>query len=348
MAPIDFIFTAPSYGRSIADDGWETIEPAHIELWKSATKHLATIEMPVKGDIYTTKIDWSPIQHRHERHYRAMQVLTSNKHRSAEPAYRTARFPRRPSKSRISVITPTNRYVESEHNIAWHVTECALNDVFLIMNVASPGCCDFYRATLSGKFNERDDQRDISISNIHFEGALLTFLDHGWPNIGALDLTQVIPWIRSVRNGTSQVSNNSMERVLFALLHLAHMERSPLIVIWIFYAFESLLQANVGENFGAIVRRLSLLLGATEKQKKTLRKGMRELYDLRSSIVHGGFQVAHPMHNEILDKRVEENFMRLIEATNFGLAVLVSAVQETVRRGWKSPRFEEVLDGEPI
>src|SRR5262249_61251094 len=79
--------------------------------------------------------------------------------------------------------------------------------------------------------------------------------------------------------------------LLFALLHISKIETSPMTVIWLFYAFESLLQTRVGENFSSIVRRLCLLLEATKQQSELLKKNMRALYDIRSAIVHGGFEV---------------------------------------------------------
>jgi hypothetical protein len=99
---------------------------------------------------------------------------------------------------------------------------------------------------------------------------------------------------------------NPMERVLFALLHFSKLDASPMEVVWLFYAFESLLQTNTGENFSSIVRRLCLLLEADVAQATLVKRKMRDLYNIRSAIVHGGFEITHPMHDEGLDERVQD------------------------------------------
>jgi hypothetical protein len=139
-----------------------------------------------------------------------------------------------------------------------------------------------------------------------------------------------------------------MERVLFALLHMSKISQSPMTVIWLFYAFESLLQTRAGENFSSIVRRLCLLLEANKQQSELLKRKMRALYDIRSAIVHGGFEVAHPMHNEALDRRVDNAYGKLVASTDYGHAILLACVQKTIENGWRFPRFDETIIGEAV
>jgi hypothetical protein len=119
-------------------------------------------------------------------------------------------------------------------------------------------------------------------------------------------------------------------------------------VIWLFYAFESLFQTRAGENLSAIVRRICLLLEADKQQSELLRKEFRSLYDIRSTIVHGGFEIIHPLHNEILDKRVNDSFFALLTAVDFGHAVLMACIQSIIERNWRVVIFDEKLSGDPI
>lgn len=75
---------------------------------------------------------------------------------------------------------------------------------------------------------------------------------------------------------------------------------------------------------------------------------MRGLYDIRSAIIHGGFEVTHPMHEEGLDERVQDSFRKMIIATDYGHAFLVSAIQKTIANGWRFPKFDEVIRGEQV
>jgi hypothetical protein len=146
--------------------------------------------------------------------------------------------------------------------------------------------------------------------------------------------------------GATQVPNNPSERALFALLHLAKLDGDLTSVVWIFYALESLLQTRVGENFGAIVKRLTLLLELGNNEIAILRKQMRVLYDMRSAVVHGGFEVIHPMNNDFLDKRASRVFGNILDAIEYGHAIVVAAIQQMVERQWLQLKFDEVIAGD--
>jgi hypothetical protein len=103
---------------------------------------------------------------------------------------------------------------------------------------------------------------------------VLVSLKEKWPSIAFLNLDRVIVWYRAVRQGALQIPSNPMERVLFSLFHISKIDMSPVEVVWLFYAFESLLQTSVGQNFALIVKRLCLLLEADDKQSSLVRKLM--------------------------------------------------------------------------
>ena len=259
-------------------------------------------------------------------------------------------FPTRKSKVTFTAqVVGDEIKKDSAINLANSAVESYLHDCFLILNICAPGCCDFYQGALLKNGSLKNGSRtDISLSNVHFELALLGSFKSAWPKIRTLSLIQVVKWFDTIRVGVGQLPQNPMEKVLFALLHISKLDTSPMLVIWLFYAFESLLQTKVGENYSSLVRRMIALLELDEKQSKVLRGQFRNLYDIRSAITHGGFEVSHPMHNEVLDKRVDENFERLSDATEYGLTALVAAIQNTIVRGWKYPSFTEEMRGTPI
>ena len=77
-----------------------------------------------------------------------------------------------------------------------------------------------------------------------------------------------------------------------------------------------------------------------------VKRKMRDLYNIRSAIVHGGFEITHPMHNEGLDERVQNSFARMANATGYGHAFLISAIQKTIVNGWRFPEFNETIRGD--
>ena len=81
----------------------------------------------------------------------------------------------------------------------------------------------------------------------------------------------------------------------------------------------------------------------------SLKKSLRELYDPRSAIVHGGLEVTHPMLDDGLDKSVGQAVERYLGATIPGATLVVATLQELVARRWPSPRFTELIEeGEPL
>jgi hypothetical protein len=85
-----------------------------------------------------------------------------------------------------------------------------------------------------------------------------------------------------------------------------------------------------------------------DKQFAILKKRLRELYDLRSAFVHGGLEIGHPIHSEVIDNRLDVQYGPLLNANQFGFSLLLSSIQDTIGRHWVEPRFTETLSGSSI
>ena len=341
----EFIFELPGVGRGITDDGWEEIDAAHIEYWKAASSLLGTRTFDYRGHSVTLEVDWRPILRRHQRHYRVMQQLYEAAGTPA--AYDIAQ---KFSRTRVKVPAKLTTTFERGRIDEWQhyslVFESFLYDTFLMMNIAAPGSCNFYNAALRLKPSRRSTE--ISLSEFYFDIAYLNGRQGKWPSPKMIPLETLSQWFFAVRSGVLQIPQNRMEKVLFALLHIAKMDMSPMIVIWLFYALETLFDTKAGENFRVLTERVQLLLSPNEKEAKRLRKNLRAMYDLRSGIVHGGLEVAHPMHNEQLDPVVDEKYARLSAVSEFGFGLLLRAIQMVIEKNWRWPQFDEVMRGNPV
>ncbi len=76
-----------------------------------------------------------------------------------------------------------------------------------------------------------------------------------------------------------------------------------------------------------------------------LKKRLREMYDYRSSFVHGGYRVHHPMKNEIMDQSLNEEFTKLLEISQFGFNLVVLSLQALVEKGWYGLKIKEQISG---
>ncbi len=336
---VSYILEVPSIGRTISDDAWDLVEPTNLGTWKAATSVLTTREFEVTGGNTIVDMDWTPSLRKYRRRLSSYKRLKRKIDDGLFSDLGDVRFPSQSAKHVIRVTSEANTGLI-------YYAELASYDIFLMLNIAAPSCCDFQGAKIySPKDNRPRERTNLSLSNFLFETALLVFLDDGWPPIRAIEIDKVRTWYDSVRSNTSQVPHNPMERVVFALFHMAELGLSPITVVWQFYAFESLLQTRVGENFGQLVNRLAMLLDADDKKFAALKRKLRALYDIRSAIVHGGFEVVHPMHNEIMDEAVDRSYEKTASLIDFGHAVLLAAIQRTIVAGWRYPIFEERLTG---
>ena len=331
-----FSFIAPSSTRSYDDDNWRVTEAEYIKVWRAAVEKLARRKVKVSDVSYDVEVDWTPMLRRHERHFSAMRYIHA-KRTEFHARILKARFPQRPSNIKIAVTANSKN-----EGIFPYIAESVIYDIFIIMNIAAPGCCNFYKAELVGS----DAKREISLPSGEFElGVLPPIPNRKLPSIAFIPLQDVVSWYDSVRVGVKQVPTNATERAIFTLLHLARLDIDPVSIVWFFYALESLLKTRVGENFGSIVRRLSLLLNLSPEDAIGLKKQLRILYDHRSAIVHGGFKVMHPMNVDGLDDTLSSHIGDLLSASAYAHVVLVSAFQRMALNNWPELFFEETIAG---
>lgn len=335
-------------GRSVTDSFWQEIETSHIQVWDQAMKVLEAWRYTLPEGSLQIEVNWRPIVTRYRRDFRLRSILhdpaqdDETKLKAVEGLFgSTVRVP-----MRVTVDSNLDR-LGAKH-AATHHAECYLYDVFLIMNLAAPGCCTFGSAKLRFQKSELphlSDNVELSLSEFSFDVSYFQGLEGTWPAPSLLALEQVVGWYRKVRSTSSQIPASRTEKVLFALLHICRTDISLNTVIWLFYALEALLDTNPGENRRTLVARSALILSPTPHQRKYLKKNLHSLYELRSSFVHGGREVAHPMHNEALDNRVEAGYTEMARSIEFGFAVLLTCLQELIGRQWHEAHFKETVTG---
>ncbi|WP_162911328.1 HEPN domain-containing protein [Shinella zoogloeoides] len=341
--PVRFCVNLGAYlTRTISDDFWETIDPAHICAWKAATKILQNRTFILEDDNIDISVNWMPVIDRISAHYKVTSDLyrPENKDRLSEVVQG---FSTEIVSVEFSASSNLNFDKNKTFNRLYHFIEYYLYDVFLVMNIASPSSANFYSTYIFDK--NISSPKNMSLSTGLFETSLMESLDGKWPEIKFIDLELVSNWYHSVRSELKLIPSSKVEKMLFSLLFLASSPVSPTNVVWIFYALEALFDCKVGENFRILVSRIELLLKPTANESSYLRKRMREIYDLRSSFVHGGLEIVHPMENEIIDKSIDSSYMRLMRATDFGFQIILASVQAIISEGWREPIFQETLSG---
>jgi hypothetical protein len=158
-----------------------------------------------------------------------------------------------------------------------------------------------------------------------------------------LPLAKVREWVLGNCPRFSLVPENASAKAIYALMHIARGGYNPPAIIWIFYGLESLFQRHVGENFSTLARRIALLLDLDASSAKLMKRELRRLYDARSAFVHGGGEVSHLVHDETMDRRIDEMIGNSISRIDFGVAVLLRCIQQLISEEIPVPRFAEKL-----
>jgi hypothetical protein len=244
------------------------------------------------------------------------------------------------------VHIPVTVEIEGSNKLSKHdwypdfFIENALYDLFVVANLALPSAADFNTVRLD-RTGPTPHER-LSLSAYYLDDYFArTF---SWPKLVRLDVELVDHWYKRVRNGVGQVPETPVERAIFALWHVCRSSGRPEDVVWIFYGFESLFQTRAGENFNALLDRISLLLDPTEDQQKFLKKQLRSMYDHRSSFVHGGLQVIHPTHSDSVDPRVQTKYGDIVDLSVFGTRLLVACLQRYVAENWRAVAFKTSIE----
>lgn len=325
----------PIVTNSIADTGWEITDPAHISAWIAADKTTSRANFETEDGLeYIVDVDLSPVINRLKANYEIMSRIYKN-----ENIQDKAQDAQSLSIENILVtfqITHPDRRSGVESIIDYY-----LNDLFLIMNISAPASFSLYRTMIA---SEARFDHSLDLSNYNFDISWLSSFEGKWPTVNFIDFDKTFVWFFKVRGKFSLVPKNKMERVLFSVLHICRGELSPATIVWIFNALETLYDTKPGENFRILIERISLLLSASKDEKANLKKSMRKLYDIRSAFVHGGLDIIHPLHDEAIDKNVDDAYYRLLEAAEFGFQVLLASLQEIIVRGWVAPKFNEVIE----
>lgn len=192
----------------------------------------------------------------------------------------------------------------------------------------------------------------MSLSDAYFEIASVHAQTFPWPPVRNLDVKEVTNWYFTHRSGLAQVSKPRVERALFCLLHLAKSNSDPTLLIWILHALEEM--KGTGNTQGqaqgqrALKERIRLVLNCNQQQIGELNKRFKSLHKARNEFVHGGLDLIHPVHADLLDHAIDETLMKTFDVGNFGFRLLLAVIQETIEKGWLQPEFTTIFTGRPL
>jgi hypothetical protein len=330
-------FSFSRVGRSTEEER-ERVAPAHFDFWENEVKFLRQFTYEHDGCSALVTLDWDPYISRLKVDEAILAPLYTG------GTVDMAAFNKLPKLTICSArVEISGKNDLSER--AWyprHFLELALYDSFICANLALPGVLDLFGAKIPAS-SKNNLPTDLNLSSYNFEFWWVESLRGKFPKLRRLPLKQVREWYALTGIGGRSRAQNGLERAVFCLFHLCRSNNYVDGLIWVFHALEALLETRVGENLSGMLRRISLLIELTDRDRKSLKKHLRRAYDIRSAFVHGGYEIPHPIHSEVIDPEIGKAYGEGLDLQQFGMSLILSLLQQLAHLRASKYHFREVF-----
>jgi hypothetical protein len=333
-----FIFHNNSYAYAESSFA-EPIKSNFISTWTEVRQSFSTRTYHhVQGDV-TVSADWKE----------AAKVVTGSLTESLDEDY-YEELRKRDYDVPVEVVVTKPQSVKAG---AHHFVDLYLYDFFLCLNLSAPGSCDFFSAYVSPRHNQIDRAHTESPFRMKLSASRLEYLweadlKAGWGLLSRVPLQQVVNWLNSINVGTKQIASSRIERGIFAFLHLCQIDGSePSDLVWLSHILEALYDTPKATITKSLQDRVCSVLSIPEEKQKSIRKQLREFYNVRSLFVHGEIAITHPLHNDFLDEEALSLQRYLIEHLDFGMATCIATFQKHITNSWQAISFSEIHRGIP-
>ncbi|MCH8492738.1 MAG: hypothetical protein LAT53_05835 [Idiomarina sp.] len=343
MASQTIIIDLGVIGRANEHHQSDEMYKLEISLWSEIIANYSSRSYNHEGILAKVEADWSSVR----EHLSAAQNTNKEFHRllkeKGEVAWAIYDSSLENPKVQVLVTLEGNNDLSKHKWYPVFFVEKYIYDTFFIANLALPGSCEFLNVRFPSERGVSTER--YGLSSCFFEMALHDFFDNKDTSIQLLPLGLVADWYENLGLGVRQKADSSIEKAIFSLLHICKSDGDETSIIWIFHALEAIYGTRVGEGFSNIIDRMAILLELNSKQKASSKKKLRRMYDFRSSLVHGGYEVHHPLRNEVLDKRLNDDYLRTYDLIQYGFNVIVASLQKLIERDWYGVEVEVQLGG---
>ncbi|ODA41063.1 HEPN domain-containing protein [Desulfosporosinus sp. BG] len=214
--------------------------------------------------------------------------------------------------------------------IVSYYLELFFYELFLVLNLSGPGCCNFSKTNISSNTVRNRFNHQLNLSSNFFENAWDIYFNEKWPIVKCIPLNNSWNWYQSLNIGTKQLANTRIERVLFALMTISKNSIFDATnVIWLAHALEALYgnpQRNIKQ---LLVERIRMFL---KPERKGIETKIRKFYKYRSCFVHGDLGTKNPINNSLFEfnNEISDYDCRLNSETDFSFAIVLSTIQKLI------------------
>lgn len=211
-----------------------------------------------------------------------------------------------------------------------------LYDLFISLNLVSPGSFDIYSWSFHG-------YNDVVLPKLHSFNFRMSrnILYDKMGLISNNSIESVISRIKYFYRNHDSLPDKPILKSLNTLLHLSiesHDKFSPENGLLITYSLESLLGGSIPRSL--LVKRLCLVLGI--KESSEINKTLKSIYDWRNKVVHGEYKLPHPGIYDV-SSEYDVVYSEYFEVLNYGFSLILSLIQVLMKNNSSSFYFEEKL-----
>lgn len=181
-------------------------------------------------------------------------------------------------------------------SVAHSYFQLFLYDLFISLNIVSPGCFDIFNWEIKNYGQEQLPQlhsfyflmaREIIQNDFNIQ------IDNS--------IEKVISFIKKLYQNHDDLSDKAIVKALNTLMHFSlesHGRFNPESGLLLTYAIENLLGGGIPQSL--LVKRLSVIIGGTENIK--IKSRIKSIYDWRNKVVHGEYKLPHPGIYDVSDE----------------------------------------------
>lgn len=244
-----------------------------------------------------------------------------------------------------SILSPPHS--DNKQNINYVIY--FLHLIFLAMNLASPGSCDFWKTTIRWKDESQGEQTSRTfLEGIVPELAAQKSNELQWPPLEIIPIRKVWNWLQSLSISEASFSRSNVERAVFAMLHVCTDREeniSQADLVWLAHALESLFDTPESGISKALRDRIFLVLGTPSTNLKRIKKMLTSFYDLRSAFVHGDSEIPNPMYHRSTDEKYDNLVEEMTKHKEFVLLIVIATLQKMIANNWHAIEFSEQYSG---
>ncbi|MEO8379504.1 MAG: hypothetical protein ABI779_07550 [Acidobacteriota bacterium] len=296
------------FERFFENRKWDSDE-ADLQVLAAAAELLGERTYPFEDGLVRVRLDWAP--------WIEWRRLDAERNAQSDP---DADEPPEEAPPVDVTVSFVDERADADGRDLHPFLELFLHESFLMLNVAVPGS---FGGRMRWSWGERRE-REVALDARVFETAWATSAIRDWPRIEPLPLADVKAWYDALGIGTQQVATTSTARTLFHLLYLARSEEEDMMsVLRLALALEAVFEAR--QSF--LGPRIESILGPAD----SLGEDLRRFLDDREAMILGTAPVAHPMYDDSLDPRADDESFDYTEVVDFASRAIVGALQEQVR-----------------